>query len=258
VTSLQAFLTRNNSSSNEPRAILWENTLHQVVQLLREAEKRIRTPAGQARYTALEGWWRNSSVKLAGRGTTKIPSEEALSEAIVDEIQLLREEMVLAPRNSNFLNIDSLEFTLEAPRRHKKGIGKHSKPTDIRVYRLGSEVIDLRIEAKTLVQDKDISTYLSARGLKRFSDPDEPYTDHEIGGMLAYTVTDTSTIWTEKISGSFRSAAPPIPNFKHALLSSSDETLFCSVPYQRKPATSRKEVLVFHLVLEFDSDPAAR
>jgi hypothetical protein len=250
----------SNVAPNQARDLLWEHTIHQVISLLQEAERRIRAPEGQTRYAALKGWWRPSKALLPKRGHVRIPAETALSEAIVDEIESLREDIILkvAPAPADLFDINGLQFSLEAPRRRKKGLGKHAKPTDIRVYRLGSEIIDLRIEAKVLIKDGDLQKfYLSAQGLKRFSDPDEPYTEHEIGGMLAYTVTDYRSAWVTKIDNALCASFPPIPTFKQRIYTSPDETLFCRVPYSPQKGT-RTDVLVFHLVLEFDSDPPAR
>jgi hypothetical protein len=258
MTEFRAFFSAGGAAS-EARILLWENTIHQVVRLLQEAERRIRTPQGQSRYTTLQGWWRDKKTRLDA-GPARIPSETALTDAILQEIELLREEVVLniGPANSDFANLD-LQFSPETPRRQKKGIGNFSKPTDIRIYRLGSEVIDLRIEAKVLVSDGEIAkAYLSKHGLKRFSDPVEPYTDHEIGGMLAYTVSDTRSTWLEKIDAALTKSNPSIPTFRHRVRATADESLFCKVPYMFKATGDRSEVLVFHLVLEFDSDPSAR
>jgi len=109
-----------------------------------------------------------------------------------------------------------------------------------------------------LLQDSDITqSYISTRGLKRFSDPHEPYTDQELGGMLAYTISSDSTTWLGKIHDALNAATPPYPAFKHRVRTLQDETLFCCVPYVAG-TNSRDEVLVFHIVLEFDADPSAR
>jgi hypothetical protein len=117
----------------------------------------------------------------------------------------------------------------------------------------------LRIEAKMLLRDGDIkSSYLSNKGLRRFSDPHEPYTDNEIGGMLAYTISEDRSAWLLKITDALDKSTPIIPNFMHRVHVSADETLFCEVPYALSDEGIRRQVLVFHLVLEFDSVPSAR
>ncbi len=252
----------DNAGANEPRELLWENILKQVIALFSEAERRIRSAEGIKKYTALDGWWRGAKVKLKDKPAANVPSEEALSEALVDEVEKLMQDIQLKLVSEDaFPNIDrNLQFSLEAPRRRKKGIGKKAKPTDIRVYKLGSEIIDLRIEAKTVLRDRDLpNAYLSKEGLKRFSDPDEPYTDHEIGGMLAYTLCEDRSKWQAKIDQALGSSSPPISTFRHQLGETpAHETLFCKVPYCAQNGASRSEVLVFHMVLEFDWEPSVR
>lgn len=195
-------------------------------------------------------------------GKVGIPEEEAISEAIVAEIEKLQADKLMAGSSDGSSLLDTsteLEFAVEQPRTAKKGIGKKAKPTDIRVYRRGSEILDLRIEAKVLLRDGDVGkTYLAANGMGRFSDPLEPYTEHEVGGMLAYTFSDDQSTWTTLIKTGLGSAKPPYANFEHQLGRSADTTLFCRVPFKLKNGSSRSEVLVFHIVLEFDATPAAR
>ena len=247
--------------TNQARELLWEHTIYQVIRLLQEAEKRIRTPEIHAQYASLKGWWREKEISLAKGKKCKVPSEIALSEAIIEEIKHLKEDIVLKVEEApvGLFDIADLEFSAEVPRRRKKGVGKYAKPTDICVYRLGSEIIDLRIEAKVLIKDGDLrKSYLSKQGLQRFSDPDEPYTEHEIGGMLAYTVSDDRSVWLTKIDKALRASVPPIPTFKTRIHKSAEDTLFCRVPYSPSKRGARTDVLVFHLVLEFDSEPPAR
>jgi hypothetical protein len=259
VSAFVAFFGAPSESLTSPRALLWEHLIHQVILLLEIAERRIQSTEGQEKYAKLDGWWRVSKTRIAGK-LCKIPSEEALSEALFEEMERVKEEAILKIAHSNLglENLDTLQLSLETPRRAKRGIGKRAKPTDIRVYRTGSEIMDLRIEAKIILTDQDLrSAYLSERGLKRFSDPSEPYTDHEIGGMLAYTVSGDRTTWQNKIDGALNTSTPPIATFKHRVRMMPTETLFSRVPF---PAGlgARNEVLVFHLVLNFDSDPSSR
>ena len=154
--------------------------------------------------------------------------------------------------------MERLEFSLEAPRQTKQGIGRHSKPTDIRVYRLGSEILDLRIEAKFMVKTNQIGPlYLSDKGLGRFCDANEPYTDHEVGGMLAYTICKDRLFWLRQIEETLTKRWPSMPTSTYPLESSLQEVLLCKVP-NRISQDSGSGIVVFHLVLEFDSLPSAR
>ncbi|MBP7065166.1 hypothetical protein [Ferrovibrio sp.] len=257
---LQAALSSLNPVPNVARELLWESIVQAVACLIHEAEKRVRL-ASHDRYADLDGWWRSKNVSIKKGLKIRVPSEEAISEALIDEIESLRQEIILGehPQLSGLSYIADLQFAVEQPRKKKKGIGKFAKPTDIRIYRVGSESIDLRIEAKVLVKDAEITNaYLSDRGIKRFSDPTEPYTIHEIGGMLAYTVTESRSAWADKIGAAMAASVPPVESFKHQLDFTAQETLFSRVPYNCSNKQGRKETIVFHLVLEFDSDPPGR
>ncbi|KAB2699924.1 hypothetical protein [Brucella lupini] len=244
------------------KQLLWEHTIFQVALLFAEAERRIRSSEGQAKYTSLDGWWRKSSHRINGTHGYRVPEETAISEALRDEMENAKRDLMLrrAALGPEVADIDSLEFHTEAPRRQKTGIGRKAKPTDFRFYRSGLGDIELRIEAKVIVKDKDITDqYLSLHGLGRFSDPKEPYTDELVGGMVAYTVTDDRGAWSKKIDAGMAAATPVIPTFHHSLpQEGGDTTLFCRVPYTHAKFPPQAEVLVFHLVLEFDCHPEAR
>jgi hypothetical protein len=259
VTFAGFFSAQSGGADQTARVLVWEQMLHQALRLLDEAQRRVCCADGQAQLRKLNGWWRATKPKLNGK-YCRVPAEEAISEALWREMEKIREEIVLKllPADPAMASIDTLQVCIEQPRKSKTGIGKHSKPTDIRFYRLGSEILDLRIEAKVILRERDIkSAYLSKSGLKRFSDPKEPYTDHEIGGMLAYAVTDDKAIWLTRIENALRGSSPPVPTFKHHVHAAPDETLFSRVPYAVRTGV-RNEVLVFHIVLEFASEPDAR
>lgn len=241
------------------KQLLWEHTIYQVAVLFGEAEKRIRGAEGQSRYTKLDGWWRKTLHRINGKNGYQVPEETAVSEAIIDEMEKAKRELMLNAKNlgPDFADIDLLEFAAEVPRRQKKGIGRKAKPTDFRFYRSGLGDVELRIEAKVVVQDKDIAKhYLLKEGLGRFSDPDEPYTDELVGGMIAYTVTDDRTAWEMRIGAGMTTAS--IPSFQYPLSQGDQQVLCCQVPYTHAKTPSQSEVLVFHLVLELDCAPPAR
>jgi hypothetical protein len=259
VTIAGFFSAHAGGSDQTARVLVWEQMLHQALRLLEEAQRRVCTPDAQEQLRKLDGWWRESKSKLNGKPCL-VPSEEAISEALCTEMEKIRDEIVLKrlPADATMAGVDMLAVASEQPRKIKTGIGKRSKPTDIRIYRLNSENLDLRIEAKVVLREDDIKkAYLSSNGLKRFSDPKEPYTDHEIGGMVAYAVTDNKAAWLTRIDDALRASTPPLQTFKYRIQTSPDETLFSRVPYAISSSV-RNEVLVFHVVLEFACEPDAR
>jgi hypothetical protein len=70
-------------------------------------------------------------------------------------------------------------------------------------------------------------------------------------------VTDDRHIWLGRIDDALRGSNPPIRTFKHRIQAAAEETLFSPVPYVVH-ARPRNEVLVFHVVLEFASEPDTR
>ena len=253
------FAVQMNGADQTARVLIWEQLLHQALRLLEEAHRRICSTAGQQELRSLDGWWRSKRMKLNGKACL-VPSEEAISEALWREMEKVRDEITLkiVPADAAMASVDTLGVAIEQPRKSKAGIGRRSKPTDIRFYRLGSDMLDLRVEAKVVLREGDIKkAYLSKDGLKRFSDLKEPYTDHEIGGMLAYSVTDDKAMWIDRIDNALRGSNPPIPTFKHRIQAATEETLFSCVPCLVR-AGSRNQVLVFHVVLEFACEPDAR
>lgn len=247
--------------ANFAQRLLWEHTIYQVIRLFEEAERRIRSGSGENRYRNLDGWWRRASQRINGKNGFKVPEETAVSEALIEQMEAAKLDFMLDSLNCepDMADIDSLEFAAEVPRRQKTGIGRRAKPTDFRFYRSGIGNFDLRIEAKVITKETEIAGhYLSKSGLGRFSDPDEPYTDDIVGGMVAYTVSEDRTKWLAKIDERMSSGKPPIYSFRHKLPNIEQETLFCQVPFNHTNTGTRGEVLVFHLVLEFDCVPPAR
>lgn len=245
------------------KTALWHNVLANAVWALKEAEASLQTPDRHAHYTTKAGWWRTAPKQ--GR---KIPSETAVTEALVDEIERLRRlaasQGASAVSDLGFGNFEHLAFAVEQPRRVKVGLGDKSKPTDIRVYLTGSPAIDLRIEAKTLVSNAEIQTeYLSDRGMMRFCDPHEPYTIEPFGGMVAYTVSATPTEWSDQIKAGLTSTLGAAKVGHRRFHSDQVETLVCEL---ERPAyvdpdgvvgvVSAGPLHVFHLALQVRTEPA--
>lgn len=252
----ELYFSRNGAVG---KRLIWEHTIYQVVRLFDEAQRRVRAKKGRDSYCELEGWWLEKKRPINGQGSYRIPSEVAISEALCTEMEAAKFDFMerFSSSDPDLRDIDTLEFHTEAPRRKKKGIGKKAKPTDFRFYRSGLGDLDLRIEAKVLTKTTDIpKDYLSDKGLGRFSDSIEPYTDDLVGGMIAYTVSEDQGTWRARIRSGFASASPGIPNFDHNISPMAAPLMFSRVPFAFPIA--RSDVLVFHLVMEFDSEPLAR
>ncbi len=258
--TIATFLSsQSNGADPTARVLVWERMLHQSLMLLLQAQQRICSPILQKQLQELDGWWRVAKTRLGGK-VCRVPSEEAITEALCVEMENIRKELIVQGLRGDrrLAGLDSLAVAPDQPRNIKTGIGKRSKPTDIRFYRLNSEALDLRVEAKVLIREGDLrATYLSKKGIQRFSDVREPYTDNEVGGMVGYAVTDSEDTWAARIEQALQSSTPPYATFWHQLDTLPKKTLFSRVPYTVR-ASMRNEVLVFHVVLEFVCDPDAR
>lgn len=256
-------MSGGNAMLGDLKVKLWRNVLANTVWALRAAETNLKSADRYAYFSGKSGWWRAKPV-----GGVKIPSETAVSEALVEEIERIVRVAVGQGLDRvstlGFGGLEQLCFTVEQPRAVKVGIGDKSKPTDIRVYRAGGTLIDLRIEAKTILTPAEIKAeYMSARGLLRFCDPLEPYTIEPYGGMLAYTVSGTSSEWCDNIRTELESALGARNVARERFHVGQSETLTCELerPAYLDPdgvigVVPAGPVCVFHMALELTTEPS--
>src|ERR1700733_5624096 len=98
--------------------LLWEQMLHQALLLLDEAQRRVCSAAGQEDLRKLDGWWRGKKSVLNGK-SCRVPSEEAISEALWREIEQIKNEIVLKafPSEPVMASVDTLGVAVEQPRK---------------------------------------------------------------------------------------------------------------------------------------------
>lgn len=152
-----------------------------------------------------------------------------------------------------------LQCPCETPRPLDPGISKQAKPTDYTIILMRESELDLRIEAKTVLDEREIKAeYLGLRGLKRFDDASNPYTISSYGGMVAYVVNHDAPTWSTKIStallaeiGTDRAGSIELGARKHHISKH-------SVPVATREMTGNIEVNVVHFVLEVEASPSRR
>src|SRR5882762_7014441 len=93
----ECFAARAGGTDQTARMLVWEQMLHQALRLLDEAHCRVCSASGQAQLRQLDGWWRPKKYKLNGKPVL-VPSEEAVSEALFEEMEKIKEEIVLKLR----------------------------------------------------------------------------------------------------------------------------------------------------------------
>ena len=183
------------SVSNLP----WLGFLERALWGLEQAAARLRESDVQAEFEAATDWWRHPIKSGALKGT-EVPEETAVSGALEKLFERLAADQLISGPSSDEADLRQFSFVTEKRRVFDPAIGKKTKPTDIAIILKAGEIFDLRIEAKTLVSEKDVeSEYLSERGLLRFEDASNPYTVEPFGGMLAYIVRDPTPLWEERV-----------------------------------------------------------
>jgi hypothetical protein len=246
--------------SGTPVAIeddIWIKFLRSVVAGLREAARRIGGEELRPHYEARHGWFGRARK---GQGGSRIPNEEAISQALVEVLARMRSEQLVEGRLRDGIDLTRMEFHIEAPRRIEEGIGTRALPTDMMIAVVQDE-IDLRIEAKNVVRVSEITReYLGPRGLGRFEDMRSPYTMERFGGMLAYVMDDDAAKWQARIDQTIRAARPPLTVLSttvrgESLMTTSHDRQVDS-PLHGLRQRCRTDVI--HLVLEFEADPSLR
>jgi hypothetical protein len=236
---------------------LWLRFLENAIGGLREAARRIGCAELRAHYEARLGWFGKARRDLGG---ARIPKEEAVSHALVEVLKSIRSEQLVEGRTNSHIDLTKMDFQIEVPRRFEEGIGSRSLPTGIMIAVTHDE-IDLRIEAKNLVKDSDItSEYLGRNGLRRFDDVRSPYTIERFGGMVAYVMDEDAVRWRGRVDQAISGARPPLTVLTtivagEALTTTSHEREIDSPLHQIK---ERCRTDVIHLVLEFEANPSLR
>lgn len=178
---------------------LWCEFLERALWGLRRAVLVVHTPEGRARHRGKRGYWRKER-RLGGVARVRIPSETAMSEAIVREFVAIARNQVISGRAADEPDLRHLQIAVEQFRQLDPAIGDHSNPTDIAIELREELIFDLRIEAKTVATNAEIGAGYINKGLKRFDDADNPYTIERFGAMFAYVVTDDETTWEGRVS----------------------------------------------------------
>jgi len=236
---------------------IWIKFLASVVAGLREAARKIGSEELRPHYEARRGWF--GRVRK-DQGGSRIPKEEAISQALVEVLKRMRSEQLVEGHFRDSIDLTRMEFNVETPRRVEEGIGSQALPTDIMIGVIQDE-IDLRIEAKNVIRGSEIDReYLGPRGLGRFEDLRSPYTMERFGGMLAYVMDEDVVTWQARIHQAIRAAQPPLTILSttvagESLITTSHDR---EVDNPLHGIRQRCRTDVIHLVLEFEADPSLR
>lgn len=218
--------------------------------MLEEAASDLADPATLALFIK-PGWWRQTRKKNGQGFTVRVPNEDAITEAIVERIHQLKES---APEGSAIAANRTMSFHAQGRRRQQAGTGpKGLKDTDITAYRFDNIGLDLRIEAKVVFDEADVSNeYLTERGILRFADPASPYTREIVGGMVSYSVTEAAGYWLEQVAAGLVPMAEQVGEVERP--APYGKLLCCDIVRGDGPAL---KVTVVHFGLRFQTEPTS-
>lgn len=227
----------------------WLAFLNNAIGGLRHAAVELH--ARRAEFEAKRDWFR--------RRRTGIPRENSVSRALAELFGLIRSQQAISGSGVHAVDLRHISIECERPRPHDPGISDESNPTDLALVLLKDNELDLRIEAKTVLNDSDIrDEYLGQRGLQRFDDSANPYTVQPFGGMMAYVVDSDAETWRRRIAKAVETSVGP--NRSSAIkIGSSDHQVSrhqVAVTMGERQLSYRIEVV--HFTLEIDAAPPRR
>ena len=139
------------------------------------------------------------------------------------------------------------------------GISDKSKPTDLSLTIVKDTELDLRIEAKTVVDETEVQReYLGPRGLERFEDHSNPYTIEPYGAMLAYVVDNNAQTWVTQIAAQMEKKLGAARCSALEIGTQTQPVSLHQINPRSEGGGSVKNIRVVHFALEIDAKPPMR
>jgi hypothetical protein len=182
-----------------------------------------------------------------------------VSEALAELFEFIRASQAITGSGVQSIDLRHISIALEKRRKHDRGIGRKSNPTDYALVLLEDKELDLRIEAKTILNDAEVrDEYLGRRGLLRFDDNRNPYTVERFGGMVAYVVDSDAKTWARRIASAVANAVGNERSGVLTIASGKHQVSFHHVSVTTDEGTLERDIDVVHFVLEVDASPPQR
>ncbi len=225
----------------------WVTFLHNSIAGLTKASELLRQ--NPEAYHGRSDWFR--------RRQAEIPRENSVTVALAELFNGLRKDQTLHGSASPDLDLRNIYAEPEVRRPRDRGISDEANPTDYRFTLLKDGELDLRIEAKTILEEADIgSEYLGARGLLRFEDTANPYTIAAYGGMVAYVVDHDGDHWRAVIASKIE-ANRRLDTLRTLAVGGNEHHVTAHVYGKDKDGVDQK-VDVVHFVIEVEAVPSRR
>ncbi|OLP44766.1 hypothetical protein [Rhizobium oryziradicis] len=229
----------------------WSSFLQNAIWGLEEAGKLLQTTERRHELEGRKDWFRSKN--------SVVPRENSVSRALADAFNVVRAQQELSSNGSSQHDLRFISIECEVPRPRDPGISDKAKPTDLRLLLLPLGNFDLRIEAKTVRNIRDLrNDYLGSEGIRRFENGENPYTISPHGGMAAYVLDADADDWRQKIKDAVAAQhdSAELP-FRDKAGIERHTSVHC-FDHVINGETKHFTVNVFHLVFEIEARPSLR
>ena len=231
-------------------AHLWSEFLRHVLVIFRKAEEELRQPDRWGKFKKKRGALGRKYVRRREKITIRYPNEDAITTELGDIVQTLRRSLPLG----HFLRANEVEFHVEPPVRSAVRAGRHSRKVDFFVVAAsGASAPELALEAKTVRIPSDITNrYLGRDGIGCFLELESPYSLAPIGGMLAYSFTNSSVSWRNEIESALEKGCYPAIWLRCVQIGAEEKPTLVSG--HDRTGIGLEPVVIVHLEMSFDPD----
>ena len=237
--------------TGNPRPDEWDVFLDRAISGLRLAANELRTC--RAHFEAKRDWFRK------GKRHKGVPNENSVSQALKQLFDSIRAEQQISGSGVHAVDLRNIRIECERPRPFDPGIAAEANPTDLSIVLMKDDELDLRIEAKTVLDEADLKReYLGDRGLGRFEDGANPYTTQPFGGMAAYVVDRDTVSWETTIGHALAGHVGVTRLHSRSVAGSSHHVSRHHVVPAANAAFPAYEVEVVHIAIEIDALPSRR
>jgi hypothetical protein len=229
----------------------WPAFLQNAIWGLEEAGKLIQTTERRQQLEKRKDWFR-------GKKST-IPRENSVSRALADAFNVVRAQKEISSNGISQHDLRFISIECEVPRPHDPGISDKANPTDLRLLLLPLGDFDLRIEAKTIRNIRELrNDYLGSEGVLRFQNGDNPYTTSPHGGMAAYVLDANADEWRQTIKDAVAAHHESAGQQFTDKAGVERHTSVHRFDHVVDGETTQYTVNVFHLVFEIEARPSLR
>jgi hypothetical protein len=132
--------------ADETRKDEWLAFIGNAIEGLRLAAVKVREE--KERFEACSDWFRSASKD--------IPRENSVSQALKQVFDEMRAEQQISSSGVQAVDLRHIKIECERPRPFDAGISDASNPTDLSLVLMKNNDLDLRIEAKTVLDAAEV------------------------------------------------------------------------------------------------------